>query len=103
MLSDPLAVMALSPETLEKLAGRKLQGMLAAALISPPEVRTLKDLATVHKMFREANGLTGDKGKGGAGLLSPPRSFGRRAVGGSAPVIEAVEVEAFEWPEGMLD
>jgi hypothetical protein len=101
LFADPQSVLSLTPEALEKLAGRKYSLMLAEILQNPPEARTLKDLATVHKMFREANGLTGDKGKGGSGLLSPQRSYGRRMVEIEARVIEGPEEPEGGWPEGM--
>jgi len=103
VLGDPQAILALSPESAELLFARKLQLMAAEALTIPMEPRTIKDVLAIHKGFREAAGLTGDKAKAGNGLLAPPRSFGRRAVSTTAVLVDA-EVEespADGWPEGM--
>lgn len=103
ILADPQAVLALSPEDAQQLFARQLQMRAAEALAIPMEPRTVKDQLALVKAFREAAGLTGDKGKGSNGLLSPPRSFGRRAVGTTTVLVDA-EVEespADGWPEGM--
>lgn len=98
LLSDPQATASLAPADLEKLLARRAGTLVAQGFAAVRAPESVKELVPLAKLFRDLAGLTGDKGKGGGGLLSPQRSYGRRAVA----VVDAVEVvEAEEMPDYM--
>jgi hypothetical protein len=112
LLSDSQAVLSLSASDAEKLMAKALQLKVARGLAIMRDPESPKEFGPMAKLFREMSGLTGDKGKGGSGLLSPQRSYGRRMVEIEARVVEEIgdrepaglsEIEEPEggWPEGM--
>jgi len=82
----------LSPEEFQKVTGRAYRVALIEGLKTMPRPKNIKEVAAMHKLFREAEGLDKHKDQGVVpqGFVPNMRTVSRRTIEVAPATIDAV-------------